>query len=426
MKKVELYAIISSRQKIVKPMLKSLRVGGNMNITIDQLTKTTIQYFIKKINDGLSINRMDRCIEINFNATAPFPENLVPICGVIDYLKEIGFRIKVLYPKDSRLLQSGLSNPYKLPLNDYDLLSPTNRIWRYNTPEEVFKIVSAFVNHLNSKTVCAKGVVESFEWTINEIMDNVIQHSRSKYGYIMCTVYSNSHISVAIFDNGIGILQSFKGSKYRLRSPFDAIELAMRENTTRDPKIGQGNGMWGMKKIVNNNKGILSITSSGVNISINEHDTVLKHELKNKSIRMKTPYHLGTLVDFQFNCNNEICLSDIFGKNYEYTNLTLENLEDDQNRINVKISQFSFGCATRLAGESARNLVLNYLVQSNYSQIIILDFSGVSIIASSFADEFIGKLLQECGFIQFNNLIRITNISKENNRSVMQRISEND
>lgn len=401
-----------------------------MNITIDKLTKTTIQYFIKKINDGLSINRMDRCIEINFNATAPFPENLVPICGVIDYLKEIGFRIKVLYPKDSRLLQSGLSNPYKLPLNDYDLLSPTNRIWRYNTPEEVFKIVSAFVNHLNSKIVCAKGVVESFEWTINEIMDNVIQHSRSKYGYIMCTVYSNSHISVAIFDNGIGILQSFKGSKYRLRSPFDAIELAMRENATRDPKIGQGNGMWGMKKIVNNNKGVLSITSSGVNISIDEHDTVLKHELKDKSIRMKTPYHLGTLVDFQFNCNNEICLSDIFGKNYEYTNLTLENLEDNQNRINVKISQFSFGCATRLAGESARNLVLNYLVQSNYSKIIILNFSGVSIIASSFADEFIGKLLQECGFIQFNNLIRITNISKENisiiNRSVMQRISEND
>lgn len=401
-----------------------------MNITINWLTKTTIQYFIKKINDGLSINRMDRCIEINFNATAPFPENLVPICGVIDYLKEIGFRIKVLYPKDSRLLQSGLSNPYKLTLNDYDLLSPTNRIWRYNTPEEVFKIVSAFVNHLNNKIVCAKGVVESFEWTINEIMDNVIQHSRSKYGYIMCTVYSNSHISVAIFDNGIGILQSFKGSKYRLRSPFDAIELAMRENTTRDPKIGQGNEMWGMKKIVNNNKGVLSITSSGVNISIDEHDTVLKHELKDKSIRMKMPYHLGTLVDFQFNCNNEICLSDIFGKNYEYTNLTLENLEDNQNRINVKISQFSFGCATRLAGESARNLVLNYLVQSNYSQIIILDFSGVSIIASSFADEFIGKLLQECGFIQFNNLIRITNISKENmsiiNRSVMQRISEND
>lgn len=135
-------------------------------------------------------------------------------------------------------------------------------------------------------------------------------------------------------------------------------------------------------------------------------------------------------ITFQFNCNNEICLSDIFGKNYEYINLTLENFEDNQNRINVKISQFSFGCATRLAGESARNLVLNYLVQSNYSQIIILNFSGVSIIASSFADEFIGKLLQEYGFIQFNNLIRITNIGKENmsiiNRSVMQHISEND
>lgn len=399
-----------------------------MRITIYNLSKITIQYFIKKINEGLENDPLDKRIQIFLNATEPFPENLVSICGVIDYLKERGFQIKAVFPKDSRLLQSGLANPYQLPNNEYDLLSPTNRIWKYNTPGEVFKIVSAFVNHLNSKIVCAKGVVEAFEWTINEIMDNVIQHSKSEFGYIMCTIYSNSHISVAIYDNGIGILQSFKGSSYRLRSPFDAIELAMRENTTRDPKIGQGNGMWGMKKIVNNNKGVLSITSSGVNISIDEQDNLVKHELNNTHIKLKKPFFLGTLVDFQFKCNNEICLSDIFGKNYEYTNLALEKLEGEGNRLNVKISQFSFGCSTRLAGEAARNRIMNYLVQTNYSKIINLDFSDVSIIASSFADEFVGKLIQECGFIQFNNLIRITNISKDNmaiiNRSVMQRMVE--
>lgn len=397
-----------------------------MKFTIDKLSKTTIQYFINQINNGLSQNKDDRYIEVNVNATAPFPENLVPIAGVIDYLKMKDFRFKVSYSKNSRLSSSGLSNPYHLPENNYELLSPMNRIWKYNNSEDVFQIVSSLVKQLNEKIPCAKGVVESFEWTINEIMDNVIQHSQSLFGYIMCTVYSNSHISVAIYDNGIGILQSFRGSKYRLRSAFDAIELAMRENTTRDPKIGQGNGMWGMKKIVNNNKGLLSITSSGVNISIDEHDNMLKHELKFDTIKMKSPYYIGTLVDFQFQCNNEISLSNIFGKNYEYTNLTLENLEDDNNRIHVEISKFSFGCATRSAGQSARNKVLNYLVQSNYSQIIVLDFSNVSIIASSFADEFIGKLIKECGFIQFNNLIRITNISKENmaivNRSVMQRM----
>lgn len=397
-----------------------------MKFTIDKLSKTTIQYFINQINNGLSQNKDDRYIEVNVNATAPFPENLVPIAGVIDYLKMKDFRFKVSYSKNSRLSSSGLSNPYHLPENNYELLSPMNRIWKYNNSEDVFQIVSSLVKQLNEKIPCAKGVVESFEWTINEIMDNVIQHSQSLFGYIMCTVYSNSHISVAIYDNGIGILQSFRGSKYRLRSAFDAIELAMRENTTRDPKIGQGNGMWGMKKIVNNNKGLLSITSSGVNISIDEHDNMLKHELKVDTIKMKSPYYIGTLVDFQFQCNNEISLSNIFGKNYEYTNLTLENLEDDNNRIHVAISKFSFGCATRSAGQSARNKVLNYLVQSNYSQIIVLDFSNVSIIASSFADEFIGKLIKECGFIQFNNLIRITNISKENmaivNRSVMQRM----
>lgn len=366
-----------------------------MNIQINKFTKNTFQFFLKTVDGWLSKDKNDRHINIEFKDETPFPENILPIAGIIDWLKCNGFIVNVRFYKDSKLHHCGLNLPYTVEKNSYELLSPMFKAWKYSSPEEVYKIVSSLVDNLNKTIICAKGVVEAFEWTINEIMDNVIQHSQSQFGYIMCTATNNSHISVAIYDNGIGILQSFRGSKYRLRTAFDAIQTAIRENTTRDPKIGQGNGMWGMTKIVNNNRGSLTIISSGARITINQNNDMEKQLLETYKIgNLRNPYFVGTLVDFQFLCNNEIALSDIFGENYAYTNLTLENLEDEKNRIHILISDFSLGCATRIAGANARTIVQNYMTQSDYKQVVVLDFKDVGIIASSFADEFIGKLIQ--------------------------------
>lgn len=353
------------------------------------------------------------------------PEVIAPLAGIIDYLKTDGFNIYIEY-NENQLRASGLNNPYSINRNTYELLSPMYKVWKYNSPEEVANIVTALVNYLNTKVVCAKGVVEAFEWTVNEVMDNVIQHSCSEYGYIICTATSGSHISVAIYDNGIGILKSFQNSKYRFKSSHDAIMAAMQEETTSNPEIGQGNGLWGMSKLIANNKGVLSILSSNASVSIDEHNNVYKRE-KNVTIYTSRPFSAGTLVDFQFQCNNGISMSEVFGANYIMTNLNLEALEDERNRIHINVKDFSFGYATRQAGERARTMTINYATQSDMKQQIVIDFEGVGIVASSFADEYLGKLVQYYGFIQFNNLFKIINISENNmaiiNRSIMQRIS---
>ncbi|MBW4561646.1 MAG: STAS-like domain-containing protein [Mojavia pulchra JT2-VF2] len=38
---------------------------------------------------------------------------------------------------------------------------------------------------------------------------------------------------------------------------------------------------------------------------------------------------------------------------------------------------------------------------------VILDFSGVAVISSSFADEFIGKLVVKYGFFNFQSIITL-------------------
>lgn len=86
------------------------------------------------------------------------------------------------------------------------------------------------------------------------------------------------------------------------------------------------------------------------------------------------------------------------------------------------------GFGTRIAGERVRNKVLNYLKRIDTPNKINLDFSEVSMISSSFADEFIGKLLVELGFFRFTKTIFLTNVSKSIesiiNRSVSQRMAQ--
>ena len=57
---------------------------------------------------------------------------------------------------------------------------------------------------------------------------------------------------------------------------------------------------------------------------------------------------------------------------------------------------------------------------------VILDFSGIAIISSSFADEFIGKLVVMYGFYGFQSIIRIKNMNEVSqailHRSVAQRM----
>jgi hypothetical protein len=71
--------------------------------------------------------------------------------------------------------------------------------------------------------------------------------------------------------------------------------------------------------------------------------------------------------------------------------------------------------------------VINLIEESNGKHVILIDFSGISIISSSFADEFIGKLLVAIGFYKFSVLIKIVNmvevIEAIVNRSVGQRMA---
>jgi len=80
---------------------------------------------------------------------------------------------------------------------------------------------------------------------------------------------------------------------------------------------------------------------------------------------------------------------------------------------------------TREAGRKLRNDILNTMRRE--ARIVVLDFTHVQTVSSSFIDEFMAKLVLDLGFAKFNELIRISGMNERVTflfeRSLYMRIS---
>ncbi|MDR4988570.1 MAG: hypothetical protein RG741_07015 [Bacteroidales bacterium] len=216
-----------------------------------------------------------------------------------------------------------------------------------------------------------EGILQACEWGLNEIMDNVIQHSNENTGFIMGQVLKDSQIlKICIFDYGQGIYQSLRDSTYKPRNASDAISLAIQEGVTRDKKIGQGNGMWGLYNIINLNDGVLQIISGkgGLNF-VNQTKSTESYQ----DIIMLSPTNQSTAINFDLKLNCAISMKEALG-GYEPLDLFIENLEDEFDRIIYKIVEQSSGTGTRQSGLRIRNEIVN--IYKSAKKPVILDFEG--------------------------------------------------
>ncbi len=284
-------------------------------------------------------------------------------------------------------------------------------------------MVNSCLLSIRQTDIIEEGVLSSIEWCLNEAMDNVLQHSGVGCGYMMAQVLkSNKQFSVCIFDVGMGIFNSLKHSKHRPKTRLDAITMALQEKVTRDESIGQGNGLWGLSQILETGQGYLQISSSGARYC-RERDGQIS-TVENGS------FNLGkkcgtTLVDFQLNYGNAVNIAEVL-TGYEPVDLWLENLVDSNGDIVLKIAEQAGGTGTRLSAEKLRNLIVNLALVDNKK--VILDFAGINLISSSFADELIGKIIAKYGFVLFTKKFQIENLTPLNisvlNRSVQQRMAQ--
>lgn len=391
-------------------------------IRIKQLDQLRVVYeFIRVVNEGQ--RKGYKNFKIDFTEIdSVYPNAVTPIAGIIEYLRGNGVSFDCIKEPQS-IARNRMLFPEFIKTSQEGEKRILNKVWKFSTSEDVDKLVNAYIEELHKSDRFYKGVLESIEWALNEVMDNVIQHSNISHGYVMGQIHTTrKYIAFTIFDAGQGIYNSLSKSIHAPRRASDAITLAIKEEVTRDREIGQGNGLYGLHSIIKQGRGSLVITSGGGSYMYN--NAAGKTQDKIPQLSEENP---GTIVDFQLDYSADLSLDKALffkGKQYNLVNIRVESLGDENGNIVYKIKEHAEGTGTRESANRVKNEIFNIL--QTEPKNVILDFDGVAVISSSFADELIVKLLLELGLFQFNNIIRLKGLDSSQQsilqRSVIQRL----
>lgn len=390
----------------------------------------SILQFSSAINYFKNLGKTSLTIDFS-GVTKVFPNGMLPIICSVDDLRESGIKVFVKLPNDHetrRIFRSvnwaHFLSPEQYTKSDstYDRHLVTRR---FINAEEQLKAVNDFMDVVLRTMTIPKDIISGLEWSINEITDNVLNHSNSKNGGIIqaSTHYKENKIVFAVADGGRGILKSMQEGFPNLRTELDAIGEAIKAGVTRNPKFGQGNGLAGTLRVTTLTGGSLEVFSGNGRL-IATRDTTVRKPLKNARFN-------GALVSGEINIVDNFSISEALNftdKNYIPLDIVdLKYEMEDADCLLLTMKEESTGFGSRKSGLQIRTKLINLLkARPNYP--IIINWEGVPVISSSFADELIGKLFLELGAMTFSSLVKNRNmeplIKNLLDKAVAQRLTQ--
>ena len=363
--------------------------------------------FLKIVKDCIRLGYKD--IIISSNATTVYPNACLPIAGIIKYYEAQNVEFVFDLDKNDYLIKCCFVKPFEKEREElHREVAPFDKIFIYRNSGQVADLTQAYINSISHQSICEEGVLKSLIWCINEVMDNVLVHSESEFGMVLAQYHpQKKHIAFCIYDSGIGIFNSMRDSIHHPKTEIDSLSLAVQEGIG-DGK-GQGNGLYGLFEIVKENHGRLTLSSGNASIMLLDDGYLNKYEhipfisYKNKS----------TTVDFQFDLNNPVNLEKVFKSigGFDGFDIRIDDMINESGYLEYDIFDNGQGTATREAGSYLRYDIENILKREKKK--IILDFSKVQTVSSSFIDELIAKMFLDIGFVNFNDLIQIKNMNRD-------------
>jgi len=238
--------------------------------------------------------------------------------------------------------------------------------------------------------------VPAMEWAVNELIDNIVIHAESPVPGVVCaqSYPQLNQLSIAICDMGRGISGSLATTR-EIESDTYALEQALTRGVTRDPEVGQGNGMAGSLEICRANEGSLSLWSGGAMFNMLNG----KENATNKIDRVQ-----GTGLCLQMKTDNPVDLRDtwIAGGDWSYIDASAQELEE-KGGINVAAECANTG--SRPPAKYLRRKIEAVLPEMEAP--LALNFSDVKSASSSFLDELLGRLSVKFGTDVFKEKVRL-------------------
>lgn len=244
-----------------------------------------------------------------------------------------------------------------------------------------------------------RSLLPAIEWAANEVTDNVELHASAATPGIFCArLYPRrNRLEMAVVDQGVGIRASL-GATIAAGSDGAAIAQALQRGVTRDPSIGQGNGLAGTKEIILQNEGDLMLWSG-----------VAMFRIIDGQDRGYIPVAgaAGTGVVLSFLLNQPIDLQRTFiaGTAMDYIERQAEAAADVGLSVRAEVT------STRSRGpaRSLRQKILALL--PDVEGPLVLDFHGIEGAASSFLDELLGRLAAQIGPETFKAKVEVRNMT---------------
>ena len=357
----------------------------------------------------------DNVIELDTSRVrSVYPNGAVPLAAAIDYYRRMGVSVKPgTTARDVEKVH--LFNPMTVDRFKRYETRLTHNVWRYSSEGEAQKLANLFVDALLDSVPCEAGVVDTFNWCLYEVMDNVFQHSGAEAGFVMMQMHrAHRRCVISIGDTGGGIQRSLALSqqssldKLRIRDARGAIDYAVQQGVTSKGKANQGNGLFGLARASEINGGRLRIVS-GRGIWSNDPQAPGSTDLTRPVLEPSE--HHATLVDWQLECASPVRIDEALGRDAGSETI-LERIEVPEGYHHVRVLEIEEALGSRAKGAEIRTRLQNYLAAG--AEMIVMDFSGVGVISSSFADEVLGKLAVEMGELEFRRRIFVDSASVTN------------
>jgi hypothetical protein len=255
----------------------------------------------------LLLAQIHQCIEkASFNdlvldmsaCTSAFQNSMLSVCAQVSAYRAAGVEIELIPPAEKKLLNlfrnanwGHLLDPRKFDPSNFRGHSRIPAA-RYQTPSEQQDAVNRIVNViLGALPSLKRSHLAAFEWSVNEITDNVLMHSKSNVGgFVQVSTFQKNRTSVqfVVADAGVGIPTTLKTGHPEINSDTDALDQAIREGVTRDTDVGQGNGLFGTYSVCSKSNGYFQIDSGYARLEFNPRKGL-------SIINQNIPY-AGTLV----------------------------------------------------------------------------------------------------------------------------------
>jgi anti-sigma regulatory factor (Ser/Thr protein kinase) len=274
----------------------------------------------------------------------------------------------------------------------YKLIPTLERRFDFQVSSDLKEDTLWRTNILPFLTDLKPNVLEICNFGFTEIMNNVIDHSESKFGYASLTLYPN-RVELRITDFGVGIFKKITNVFHLEDERLAVLELTKGKLTT-DQTRHSGEGIFFTSKMFDHFS-ILSGTIFFTNSQWSEDYILIQND---NDVN-------GTMITMIINKSSERTMNAVYSR---YS--TVGN-DLSFSRTHVPVTLARFGNEQLVSRSQAKRL----LTRLEPFKEVFLDFKGVNTIGQAFADEIFRVYKNQhpdINFVWINTNLQIENMIK--------------